>query len=1857
MNWYFNNLFFSLVLISSFFCYSNEKLNEIGTISESIKPKLTSGSGLLDAAFGRNGFNEVFSTACEYADDTDPKAKKFGMTLLKELHLSGFQYAATDRLVTIHAQENNLKMAQAYLESSGYPPHQLECAKKYFEENQRKKAFKYLANACWPSIIQADFVNEQEEVVTKDLLVHLHAPAIKKAAREYNKEFGKEQAALYYGHLAYSLTNDLSWTKLLGDIYYRLFEPEKAYICFDVAAQYGNWDAKIKTASMIYTGQGIKKDSYEGFKQLADLIVDSDTPPKSKQKALAILQKLAVKKNDFIAQSFLIPILLETGKPGIGIHLFDKVTHYLMETDDENKTKVKNFINTSLFGKVNEYAEKHNSYYGQRVKHCIADLFLHAGNYEEAFKRYHLFIKYQPKIGSQLSHLLAEPIICSQLSYLLSEIDNLVKQGELQKIKSIFMEYQETIGNFYINHTKFPDQLLYIIITMFKTNQECSLNLLEKLIQTRTLSSNKFILNQIVTQLKKNSSKNPQASYVLFLIFDKNYIKNNGKEARKYFAKALRDEYPQAVFLDVQKKSTHKGVDLWYFIKKYVDSQNKQENELTDQARKILEKLAQLGDIEACYAMCDLLITIQPSEALNYLNKAEDQVNEKSLQRAEIFDIENLLIKCSNSSFDVTQALAKFYEKRSQKKSYKQKACSTYIKLLSQHNDEYNYDIILNKLLKYAQSGNVDAIETILNVYINHNHDHLFSKKIVHVLDKMDSKPFDLLKKSNVISKLIDTVCKNNDTELYYPLGEYLIRVNKPASKWFELGMELLQKVSNQNIKAKNMLFDVYLQDPESYEKAGQLLDSVICSIDENNKSDVQFLNQSIAALEKFAPKNKDIAYSLAIIFEKGISSVINADQKRALAFKMQAANQGHAKALFECGVHLLEQNMDPKSIKKAIYFFGQAMFADQEEHLNEAIKILTFLMENGHPEAFCVLVNNLFDVYPDKNRALEHFQKGVQFFCRLPIILLPHLKKEGLYDRINNISKENGSASYLLGLIYIDAIEKQKKSIEYSLPELIIAEKYLKQALNLELKEDEKKIAQKYLKNICETIVCHYIENDQLEKAEPYAEYLDTTGNMHFSFALSKQLIIKSNDQERKKGYELLKKSAHKNLHSAMLLGDLECECCEIIRNAGIERDHIINLLLDHRKNCSVLDCLYIDNLLKKLKVDIKFLDPQEIKNRLPENNNGEKECAQALYFLQNRFFNKAFELFTKAEELGNIHAKAYLGKMYIEGFGVEQSIEKGIILLDYFIKNLQIKLHQYNELHLQEEVLSILNDVVPQINQEMLEMGFLGLINCMKPIIEKDAVKQKNLYCTIPAYLPLIHYELKLFKTQHNLEFLRRLLSCFDNFIEILVASEYFNPEVETQVNNLFEYLDKNRLNYPMISYSLGKNFCLGAQFKRQIFNVPFDVLTYYNKAKEYAEYALLKEENPSEQKKYKYDLCSIILCKAQWINSNAFDYKVITQLYEEAFNVDPCHEGLVKIINFFYLNGNAKLSSDESIELALKWLEKLAQKNNIEAQRFLWRRLIKGTDTLGCGGKITPNIEKGIKYLKMAAENEDRDAIAALAMIYKDGIQHKKNINEAIKLYEKAIAKGYYDGYQKLGEIYFERTEYQKAWEYFNHESMQNNATVLIYKCIMLLKGLGVEESEDKGLDLFEHVLDELEKKFKGESWNTIYKSLLLDNLLLLAERKNSERISLLLARYNIQAIRLVTNLDIGDLFNNARRYLQKAANSKNKLIVAQGACASIDLKLTLEKRKQPDIVELFQIIKIAFKHIIIDENTQESKFINNYTQSVANKFLNFLKEHAKQEKYKQILRDYVELLNDKKVLRLVREYNKQNNDVTK
>lgn len=153
------------------------------------------------------------------------------------------------------------------------------------------------------------------------------------------------------------------------------------------------------------------------------------------------------------------------------------------------------------------------------------------------------------------------------------------------------------------------------------------------------------------------------------------------------------------------------------------------------------------------------------------------------------------------------------------------------------------------------------------------------------------------------------------------------------------------------------------------------------------------------------------------------------------------------------------------------------------------------------------------------------------------------------------------------------------------------------------------------------------------------------------------------------------------------------------------------------------------------------------------------------------------------------------------------------------------------------------------------------------------------------------------------------------------------------------------------------------------------------------------------------------------------------------------------------------------------AYEYFKVAAEKNHPRANWLIAKMLLQGQ----IGSQTKEDYKKAYEYLTTAEELGSVAAINTIGLIYLNGLGKEKNIEAAIKYFEKASENNYVYAYNNLGRIYEERKDYKKAYEYYLlsaslEESWASNKLGQWYR-----KGIYVEKDMKKAYEYYNQALE--------------------------------------------------------------------------------------------------------------------------------------------------------------------------------------
>lgn len=145
------------------------------------------------------------------------------------------------------------------------------------------------------------------------------------------------------------------------------------------------------------------------------------------------------------------------------------------------------------------------------------------------------------------------------------------------------------------------------------------------------------------------------------------------------------------------------------------------------------------------------------------------------------------------------------------------------------------------------------------------------------------------------------------------------------------------------------------------------------------------------------------------------------------------------------------------------------------------------------------------------------------------------------------------------------------------------------------------------------------------------------------------------------------------------------------------------------------------------------------------------------------------------------------------------------------------------------------------------------------------------------------------------------------------------------------------------------------------------------------------------------------------------------------------------------------------------------------------------------------VNQDLEKSFYYYSKLKDETDKDVLFRLAYFYNKGISCKRDRKKAFEIYEKLSGEGDVDSANSLGELYYNKGEYDKAFEIFNSIASSNEKGAIYNLALCYLYGHGTTVDTKNALKKLEslaksgyhHALNKIgEIYFEGELYKQNY-----------------------------------------------------------------------------------------------------------------------------------------------------------------------
>lgn len=132
--------------------------------------------------------------------------------------------------------------------------------------------------------------------------------------------------------------------------------------------------------------------------------------------------------------------------------------------------------------------------------------------------------------------------------------------------------------------------------------------------------------------------------------------------------------------------------------------------------------------------------------------------------------------------------------------------------------------------------------------------------------------------------------------------------------------------------------------------------------------------------------------------------------------------------------------------------------------------------------------------------------------------------------------------------------------------------------------------------------------------------------------------------------------------------------------------------------------------------------------------------------------------------------------------------------------------------------------------------------------------------------------------------------------------------------------------------------------------------------------------------------------------------------------------------------------------------------------------YRALCEAGKRFYLGAGVDKDIDKAVECWKIAAENNNPEAIGCLGTCYLNGEGVEKDTREGLKLYHKADSLGSVDAKTNLGLYYFTVKDYRAALNWFKKASKLNELYALCALGKMTDEGLGCKADPKQGFKYY-------------------------------------------------------------------------------------------------------------------------------------------------------------------------------------------
>ena len=176
---------------------------------------------------------------------------------------------------------------------------------------------------------------------------------------------------------------------------------------------------------------------------------------------------------------------------------------------------------------------------------------------------------------------------------------------------------------------------------------------------------------------------------------------------------------------------------------------------------------------------------------------------------------------------------------------------------------------------------------------------------------------------------------------------------------------------------------------------------------------------------------------------------------------------------------------------------------------------------------------------------------------------------------------------------------------------------------------------------------------------------------------------------------------------------------------------------------------------------------------------------------------------------------------------------------------------------------------------------------------------------------------------------------------------------------------------------------------------------------------------------------------------------------------------------------------VSGKDIYELIFEWAKPLANRGSKVCQRILGEMYAEGNG-------VKQDYWEAVKYLRMAADNDDVPAQFKLGKMYLNGEGVRKDIEKAVPYLASAAINGHAEAAYLIGGVYFSCDKHEEAAKFFLSAAKNGNADAQCALGIMFDGGIGVERNRFEAL----HWLKEAAKNGNTNARNELAKQGIYD-----------------------------------------------------------------------------------------------------------------------------------------------------------------